>query len=93
MHNDNDNDANNTGGTVHSNGYLNHVTRYIDFTYNALSVMIHRSNESLENSRRVDRLHVDNRDEYEHRIFASNIGTASEAIQPKPSRTGINVCH
>lgn len=66
---------------------------FIDFTYNALSVIIRRINECREDPRRDDRLDVDSRDEYEHWIFAGNVRTAFKAIQPKPGRAGTNVCH
>lgn len=55
--------------------------------------MVRRSNECLEDPRCDGRLDVDNRDEHEHWISPSNAGTASEAVQPKPGRIGINVCH
>lgn len=42
--------------------------------------MIRRNDKSLENSWRDDCLYVNNCDKHEYRIFASNFGTASEAI-------------
>lgn len=55
--------------------------------------MVRRSDESLQNPRRDDRLDVDNCDEHEHWISPSDAGTASPTIQPKSRRAGINVCH
>lgn len=55
--------------------------------------MIYRSNESSENSGSDGCLDVDNSDEHEHWIFASNFGTTSQTIQFEPRRFGIDVRH
>jgi len=92
VHNNSDNNAHNTGGSFEQ------IFKLYDRDPIEILYIIHyplrfRDDESFEDSWCDDCLYVDNRDEHEYRIFASDIGTASKAIQPKPSRAGINVRH